>query len=169
MFSLSILEVTIPTISAFRNYHPRFLPEGSGRKRRSLSLVFWPWTSCITTPRKKKRWQQDQQQKNKSLFHAWVQAFWGRLLSTQTFEHVWAISTLPWAMARLKVPECLQGCVQFLRPGLQDVLEEERRLHLWNGVELNQLSEGSLRRGVLRSAQWFEKANLLKFEDKEIK
>ena len=41
--------------------------------------------------------------------------------------------------------DCLKGCAQFLQPSVADVLDEDRRLQLWDGVDLAQLSETSLR------------------------
>ncbi|CAL1144162.1 unnamed protein product [Cladocopium goreaui] len=54
--------------------------------------------------------------------------------------------------------DCLKGCAQFLQPSVADVLDEDRRLQLWDGVDLAQLSETSLRTlvasGVPSSRRW---------------
>eukprot|EP00435_Cladocopium_sp_Y103_P057616 s98_g19.t3 len=54
--------------------------------------------------------------------------------------------------------DCLKGCAQFLRPSVADVLDEDRRQQLWDGVDLTQLSETSLRSlvasGVPSSRRW---------------
>ena len=50
-------------------------------------------------------------------------------------------------VAAIALPmDCLKGCAQFLQPSVADVLDEDRRLQLWDGVDLTQLSETSLRR-----------------------